>query len=134
LILSKYIFEKFVLLKQLNVNFQNYVDNFDKSIFCLKSTDFTLCKQRTCTNVCAYLLLHCTLYRRGAICVDYLWTRILSINPFHLQQQINSESRTSSDFYYIKSHIGFHFGDSQHVILMNENGNKFRVLTAGKAV
>jgi hypothetical protein len=48
-----------------------------------------------------------------------------AINPFDLQPKINSEARIPSDFFYVKSYIGFPFGDSQYVILMDENGNKF---------
>jgi hypothetical protein len=69
-----------------------------------------------------------TIYCSGAICLDHFlcaWTRFLSINPFDLQLKINSEARFSFDFYYMKSYIGLHFGDSQqHVILTNENWNK----------
>jgi hypothetical protein len=52
------------------------------------------------------------------------WTRFLSINSFDLQLNINSEARHPFDLYCVKSYIGLPFGDSQHVILMNENGNK----------
>jgi hypothetical protein len=51
------------------------------------------------------------------------WTRFLSINLFVLRLK-KSEERIPSDFYYVKSHIGFPFGYLQHVIFMNENGNK----------
>jgi hypothetical protein len=56
----------------------------------------------------------------------------LSIDPLDLQLKINSEQKIPSDFFYVKSYIGFLSGVSQHVILMNENGNKFHA--AGKAV
>jgi hypothetical protein len=56
----------------------------------------------------------------------------LSINSFDLQLKVNLERRIPSDFYYVKSYIGFSFGDSQHVIFINGKGIKFYASADGK--
>jgi hypothetical protein len=79
-----------------------------------------------------FILLLCP-HRRAANCVNYFFSMDTIFMPFDLQLKINSESTIiPSDFYYVKSYICFPFDDSQHVIFMNDNGNKFYASTAGK--
>jgi hypothetical protein len=58
----------------------------------------------------------------------------LSINPFELQLKINSKSIIPSDFYYVKSYIGFPFDDLHHEIIMKQKENILHVSTTGKAL
>jgi hypothetical protein len=60
------------------------------------------------------------------------WTLFLSINPFDLQLKLNSESIFPSDFYYVKSFIGFPFGDSQTNFTLQSLWRQYKWQTKNK--